>query len=181
MDLAYRFYQTQKGRGLLNIRSLKHAVKIYQGEFLDRFSCGKGYLFEEWSSLMREKYNLQAIKALAYLSNYYEQREEYHLAIETTRRIIEIAPWDEAARSQMMRIYGITGQWNAAQSQFMVMQTYLKEEFNTKPSPELAKLNHQIQQTAAGKTTIQPLFSQNPFHVPKSTTIFIGRFNDIDH
>ncbi len=177
---AYRFYQSQEGRGLINYRWLRRAVDLQPAQFLAQFSLGKSTLFEEWVLLMREKFNLQLIKALADLSDYYERRAEYHLALKTTNQLVELAPWDEVARGKLMNLYGVTQQWHAAASQYAALCAYLSDQFDIEPSAEVIRLHRQIQQAAVDKTSIQPRYVPLSNTLPEEMIPFIGRENELD-
>lgn len=177
---AYRYYQRQIGFGLLNIRCLQKALDLYQGQFLVQFYLSKCSLFEEWSLLKREEYNLQAIKALALLAEYHERRAEYHLAIQAASRIIELAPWDETARCQVIRLLGIDRQWSAAKSQFFALKKYLAESLYVAPSAETMKLYDQICKAAAGDLPIPSCFPPEKHYFPEISSPFVGREIELD-
>ena len=180
LDCTYQHYQSQIGRGLINIRYLKRIIDLYQGQFLNQFFLNKCALFEEWVFLQQEKYNLQAIKSLAFLAEYHERRAEYNLAIQTAMRIVEISPWDEIARMQVIRLLGVVQQWNAAQGHFFALKKYLSEELDVAPSAEVTALYNQIRAAAAGKYVIEPRFKAENYHLPDATTSFVGRETEMD-
>ena len=180
LDAAFRCYQRQKGSGWLNIRHLQQAMALYTGPFLSQFHLSKSALFEEWALLTREKFNLQAIQALAMLSEYHERRGEYHPAIQYAMRITEFSPWDENARAQVIRLLGMDGQWNAAQSQFFALQNYLSQELGVSPSTELTALQAEIASAAASRHALPSRFPPARLHLPESSTSFVGREAELD-
>ena len=180
LSQAYRHYQRQIGHGLYNIRSLQKAIQIYQGQFLSSFRANKCALFEEWLILKQEDYNFQAIKALALLAEYHEKRGEYYQAIQSAMRIVEIVPWDETARAQVIRLLGINKQWSAAKSQFFALKSYLSEQLDTSPSSDVLHLYGQICEAAAGKLSIQPGYPPARFHLPDVSSTLIGREVEMD-
>ena len=173
-------YQVSNGSGLFHIRYLKKALSLFEGEFLSRFSIHKSVLFEEWTLIHREELNLQAIRALNLLSVYHEKRGEYNLAIAYISRIIDLCPWDEAARNRMIRLLAADGQWEAAKSQFLVLRRYLKEHLCLEPSEDSLKLFKEINQASSGKIAVKPEIPARFYPVPKSSTIFVGREEEIN-
>ena len=180
LECAYRHYQSQIGRGLLNIRCLQRIMVLYPEQFLNQFFLSKCALFEEWVFLQREKYNLQAIKALAFLGEYHEKRAEYNLALQAVMRIVELSPWDETARTQVIRLLGVEQQWNAAQSQFFALKKYLSEQLDVSPSAEVVSFYDQIRAAAAGKLVITPRFPPEKYYLPDTSSSFVGRVTELD-
>ena len=54
-----------------NIRRLKHALSLYQGNFLDQMILKGSPLFDEWAILQREMLTRQAIEAMCLLIDYH--------------------------------------------------------------------------------------------------------------
>ena len=180
LQTALKTYQAQNGNGLIHIRYLKKAITLFQGEFLSHFSIHKSILFEEWAILNREEKNLKAIRALTLLSIYHEKRAEYHQAVEYVSMIIELCPWDETARTRMIRLLGMDGQWAAAKSHFMVLKRYMKEQLSVEPSEDSKVLYEQINQASTGKTIIKPEYPARDYFIPKNPTSFVGREDDLN-
>ncbi len=180
LSCAYRHYQRRIGRGSFNVRYLQKALKVYRGQFLHSFQLSKCALFEEWVLLQREDYNLQAIRALTLLAEYHERRDEYHLAIQSAIRVVEISPWDETARAQVIRLLGINQQWSAAKSQFFALKKYLSEQLSVSPAAEVITLYEQICKGAAGKAAVLPGFPPEKYNLPDTASSFIGREAELD-
>jgi len=180
LSQAYLHYQRQIGHGLYNIRSLQKAIRIYQGQFLSSFRANKCALFEEWLILKQEDYNFQAIKALALLAEYHEKRGEYYQAIQSALRVVEIAPWDETSRLQVIRLLGINKQWSAAKSQFFALKSYLSEQLAISPSNQTLFLYEKICEAAAGNLSIPPGYPPARFHLPEISSTLIGREVEMD-
>lgn len=177
---AYQQVEWKNGHGLINIRWLFKAAGLFGGQFLRDFYLSRSALFEEWASLTRENIALQAIRALTLIADYHEKRGEYHLAIQSSMRIVELSPWDESARIRVIRMLGVEGQWSAAQSQFYALQSFLKEQLGVAPSADVIALMEQIRSASAGKDVIYPHYPPIRQHLPKTISSFIGRKAELD-
>jgi predicted ATPase/DNA-binding SARP family transcriptional activator/Tfp pilus assembly protein PilF len=180
LDKAYRFYRSQKGQGFFHFGYLKRAVAVYEGQFLEQIFLNKCDLFQEWSLLMREKYNMQAIKAFSLLAGYHERRCEYQLALQAALRIVALAPWDETAHAQVIYLLGLDNQWSAAQCQFLAHKKYLAEQLGVEPSKDVMQLFQQVREAASGNSTLDPRLPAYPYILPDSFSAFIGRENELD-
>lgn len=175
LGYAYKSFQCQKGNGLLNIRWLKKAAEVFKGQLLENFFLSKSALFEEWASITRENFNLQAIRAFEQIAEYHESRGEYQLGLQANLRIVDIFPWDEAARVRIIRLLAIEKQWSAAQRHFIALQSFLKEQLGVLPSEEVLQLMEQIRTAAVGKNSISPRIPLAKYYLPESNSAFIGR------
>lgn len=180
LDQAFRHFQKHNGRGWLNIRSLKKAMAIYQEPFLEQMSLRGSPLFDEWASLNREAFNRQAVEGLALLSEYYERRGEYASARQALLRLVELAPWEESAQAQVMRLYALDQQWSAAQNQYRILRRNLDEHLGVEPTRETAELFETIRSAAANHQSFSPRFPVWPVQLPVSQTPFVGREKELD-
>ena len=165
----------RRGGGRLNVRTLQRAAALYHGPFLDQLFISGGPLFEDWVTLQREALSRQAVEALALLANYYERRGEYTPARQLLARLLEIAPWDENAHRERMRLLALDGQWSAAQNQYVICRRYLQNELGVTPSPETAALFETIRLGEAGKNHLSPTLPPARHNLPASPTPFVGR------
>jgi predicted ATPase/DNA-binding SARP family transcriptional activator/Tfp pilus assembly protein PilF len=180
LSSAYQYYQLQLGQGVIHVRWLKKALEIFRGQFLDHYSLQKSPLFDEWVILVREDYNLWAIRALTFLAEYHEKRAEYHLAVEDALRIVDLSPWDETARGKVLRLLGVTQQWSAAEQQYAALQKYLIEQLDVTPSEDIVSLYHEIRAAAAGNHPLLPAHPRTKYHIPLPLSPFIGRESELD-
>jgi predicted ATPase/DNA-binding SARP family transcriptional activator len=180
LDRAYKHHQRRNGHGWLNPRALKQALSMFQGLFLDKFFLNGSPLFDEWAALKREEFNAKALQALEWLSEYHDRRREYTQARQIASRIIELAPWEESARAHLMRLLALDGQWSAAQNQYMQLRRSLNEQLGVGPTPQTTALFEEIRQAATGHGSISPRFSPSPTNLPETSSVFIGRNNDLD-
>jgi predicted ATPase/DNA-binding SARP family transcriptional activator len=177
---AYRHFQLRNGQGWLNIRLLRQALQVYQGHFLDLFYLSGSDLFLEWVSLNREDYDRRAVEALALLSDYYERRGEYAQARQAVARIIKLAPWEETAQAQMMRLLAMDQQWSSAQNQFALLRRFLHENLGVEPSQSTLSLFNQIRSAAAENIAFPPRLLRSQHNLPVSPTPFIGRAAELN-
>ncbi len=127
-----------------DVRHLEQAVKLYRGHFLEGFSVGDSPAFEEWALLKRERLHRTAIEALQRLADAYEQRGEYRRALRYAWRQVELDPWRERARRQLMRLLALSGERGAALAQYETCSRVLDEELGVEPAEETNKLYEQI-------------------------------------
>lgn len=177
---ALAYYQSNNGNGLFHVRALQKTMSMFEGEFLARFSVSKSVLFEEWLILRREEYNLLAIRGYNLLSIYHEKRGETHLAIEYGSKIVELCPWDEAARSCLIRLLAVNQQWSAAKKHFIDLKRYLDEELGVSPQQDTLDLYQQICLASEGKASISSEFKTLTDQLPVILTTFVGRENELD-
>jgi predicted ATPase len=111
---------------------------------LEGFSVGDSPAFEEWALLTRERLARLMSSALHRLAAAYEQRGEYETAQSHAQRHVELEPWDEKARRQLMRVLALDGQRSAALVQYESCRRRLAEELDVEPAPETLELYEQI-------------------------------------
>lgn len=126
------------------IEQLQQAVSLYRGNFLEGFSVSDSAGFEEWALLARERLARQMSSTLHRIAAIYEQRGEYDQAQFWAWRQIELEPWDEAARQQLMRTMALSGQRSAALAQYETCRRVLAEELGVEPAAETTRLYEQI-------------------------------------
>ncbi len=179
LDTAFQYHLSQDGRGRVNIRLLRQAAALYRGAFLDQLFITGGSLFEDWVTLQREALSHKAIEALAMLAEYHERRGEYALARQQFARLLEIAPWDENAHREQMRLLALDGQWSAAQSQYVACRRYLRDDLGVEPSPETNRLFELIRRGEKPQAGLTPSVPPAPNNLPVSLTPFVGRETEL--
>jgi DNA-binding SARP family transcriptional activator/predicted ATPase len=123
---------------------LEQAAAAYRGPFLEGFSLSDSAGFEEWVLLIRERLARQAMTALQQLAATHEQRGDFEQAQRCAWRQIELEPWDEAARQQLMRALALNGERSAALAQYDTCRRLLAVELGVEPAPETTRLYEQI-------------------------------------
>ncbi|MFL7792716.1 MAG: BTAD domain-containing putative transcriptional regulator, partial [Anaerolineae bacterium] len=146
---------------------LEQAVALYQGEFLEGFLGSDSVAFEEWMLLKQEQFGRQARSALYQLAAMYERRGEYGRALPHIWRQVELDPWQEEARRQLMRVLALSGQRVGALAQYDVYQKALAEELGVEPTRATTELYGRIR---AGEFDSMQVESQPAIPVGVSAT-----------
>ncbi len=175
IQAALQIPQYPDGHGRVNVRLLQQAAGLYRGAFLDQLVITGGPLFNDWATLQREELAQKAIEIFAVLADYFERRGEYPQARQQFARLLEIAPWDENAHREQMRLLALDGQWSAAHAQFIACRRYLRDELGVEPSAETAQLAELIRRGAKNRPRLAPSIPPAPHNLPVSSTLFVGR------
>jgi predicted ATPase/DNA-binding SARP family transcriptional activator/Tfp pilus assembly protein PilF len=180
LTTAFQHYQRRDQGGWLNIRRLSAALLLRHGPFLDHFFLKGSPLFDEWLTLIREEIDQRAVEGLSLLSEIHERRGEYTLARQTAQRIIEIAPWDEAAHEQLMRLFALDRQWGAVLNQYQSLRRILQENLGIEPARETNQLFERIRARQDHLTESLLRFPPDRSNLPVSPTPFLGRETELD-
>lgn len=159
----------------VNARLLRQACALYRGAFLDQLIVAGGPLFNDWAMLQRETLARKAVEALSALADYHERRGEYGQGRSQLARLLEIAPWDENAHCEQMRLLALDGQWSAAQAQFIACRRYLRDELGVSPSPETVQLFEIVRRGETNRPRLVPSLPPTPHTLPVPPTPFVGR------
>ena len=100
--------------------------------------------FAEWALLKREPLRAQAMLMLHQLTNYHLQRRRYAIAEQYARQQLTLAPWEEMAHRQLMRVLALTDRRAAALAQYATCQRILQDELGVEPETETLALYQQI-------------------------------------
>jgi DNA-binding SARP family transcriptional activator/tetratricopeptide (TPR) repeat protein len=138
--------QSPTATNLEVIERLQNAVTLYVGDFLEGFSLKDSSLFEEWILIQREHYRKAAVQALAALASFYENYDDWGLALIYARRQVELEPLDETAHCQIMRLLALSGQRSAALRQFETCRHILFDELQVEPARETLRLYESIKE-----------------------------------
>ncbi len=117
------------------VDSLKAALDLFRGPFLDGLSCNSP-TFEEWVLSWRERMAREQRETLSCLSLAYAQRGEHEQSIQSARRLLELEPWDEAAHRLVMQGLAKNSQRGAALAQYETCKRVLREALGVEPSAE---------------------------------------------
>ena len=154
-------------------RVLEEAVELYRGEFLEGFSLPDSAAFEEWALLTREQLRRLVTEALEQMVDRYELAGEYEAALPHARRQVELDPWRERARRQLMRLLASSGQRGAALAQYEACRELLDQELGVEPAPETTALYNRIR---TGEILAPADATGLPSHnLPPQSTPFVGR------
>ncbi len=137
------FTRLIKPRKLLDeaaITGWEGAVQLYRGEFMEGFSLPDSPAFDEWMLLNREQLGRQMVETLEHLGECLEERGVYQRGLAHIRRAAEIDPLRESAQRGLMRLLALSGQREAALSQYDACSRVLAAELGVEPSAETSEL-----------------------------------------
>jgi DNA-binding SARP family transcriptional activator len=142
---------------------LEQAVRIYRGPLLEDLSLKDSAQFQNWLLARREQLRRMALSGLSRLAKIFEQSGDYERALHHARRYVEIDPWDERARRQLMRLLVFTGQRNAALAEYESWVHALEDELGVEPEPDTLKLCQYIRESLLANSSADhqlPAFMQ---------------------
>jgi len=120
--------------------SLKQALQLYRGPFLDGFSLPDGPEFETWVVHIREWLQRLAGGSLQELADRHENRHQYGPALNYARRLLELDPWRESVWQQTMRLLALDGRRDAALMQYEEYRQALSRELEAEPCQDTQEL-----------------------------------------
>ena len=175
LDEALRHLSDRPCAGRPVLPLLHSALALCHGPFLEHFTLDDSSDFDEWAFMQRESSNQRAVQALALLVDYHERRHEFELARRAAERLVELAPWDETAHNQVIRLLAQDGQWSAAQARYAMLRRYLADQMGLEPSAETAALFEQVRQAAAARRPLPPAGLPPSHNLRLPNTPFLGR------
>ncbi len=125
-------------------QALEQALGLYRGAFLEDLSLPDSALFEEWRILEREQVQRQVLDLLSRLVAGYERRGEYERALAHAWGKVDLEPWDETARRQVMRLLARSGRRAEALAQYETCRAVLAKELGVEPETETTGLAQRI-------------------------------------
>lgn len=179
IEKGFTHLRNRKMNGRPNIPVLRAGISLFQDIFLAQFNLDNSNAFDEWLFMQREIYNQQAIRALATLAEYHERREEFGLARRYAEQLSGLAPWDESAHLQVIRLLALDGEWNLAQARYQTFQSYFIKQIAMEPTAEARAVFEQIRSCAAEKQKFVSAYPRALHNIPRSGSPFFGRHNEI--
>lgn len=156
---------------------LHELVSLYQGEFLAGSEIDDAPLFEEWLIGERERLQQLALRALYHLAVHYTDTGAYAAGIAAAERLLALAPWQEEAHRQLMRLLALDGRRSAALAQYEACGQLLAAELGIAPTAETTALCEQIRRGEISPPTAPP---RRPDHnLPVQMTPFFGREEEL--
>lgn len=131
-------------RNLFDAQLMEEAAALYRGDLLDGLVVRDALSFDEWALWQRERLRQMALQGLHRLSVHHVERGNYQAALNATRRLLELEPWQEEGHRQMMLLLALTGNRSAALAQYETCRRILAAELNTQPLPETNALLERI-------------------------------------
>lgn len=124
---------------------LEQALRLYRGPLLPGF-------YEDWALDERERLQRRFGGALRDLAAALEETGDLRRAIEIAHRVVSADPFVEESQMNLVRLYAMAGQINAATRQFREMERLLRREMNAQPSARArAELDDLLKRAAAGE------------------------------
>ena len=152
---------------------LSEAVALYSQGFMVGFSLADSPEFEEWLLLERERLRRLVTEALLQLSGCHKERGEYEIALQCTRRLLELDPLSEVGHRQVMLLLSRSGQRAAALAQYEACRSALEEELGVEPEAQTTEVYEQIlggEFSGPDENVTRP-----PHNLPPQLTPFVGR------
>lgn len=152
VEILSRIHDLEKTT-LDNINRFDDVLDLYKGEFLAGFNLPDSLHFDDWVMLKREQYARKMIAILQQASNYYEKQQLFEFALPFAWRHVELKPWQEKARRQLMRLLLHSGRRDEALQQYHDLKSALRSDLNINPG---AKTRQLYQNILEGKEEIRP-------------------------
>lgn len=140
-----------EGNGTLNGESVRQAVAMYRGPFLEGFFLADSQPFEEWALVQRERLHRLALERMHQLAETHASRGEVEQALHYAWRQLELDPWLEEAHVQVMRCLALAGRRSEALAQYGACGRLLARELAVEPSPATTSLYELIRDGGTGK------------------------------
>ncbi|MCB0222311.1 MAG: NACHT domain-containing protein [Anaerolineae bacterium] len=147
------------------------AIELYRGDFLQGFTVRNASDFEMWQISQRERFHQMALRALGIVSKQRMERGEFAAAIDYTRWLLALEPWQEEAHRQLMQLLVKSDQRSAALAQYDTCRRILAEELGVNPSDETQTLYERLRTAPASP----------PHNLPAQATPFVGREQELAH
>ncbi|MCB9102335.1 MAG: AAA family ATPase [Anaerolineales bacterium] len=140
---------------------LQRAADLYQGDFLAGFELVEAPLFDDWLQVQRTTFHDKAIEVLTRLGTYYAAHHQLAKAMDATKHLLTLEPWQESAHRQMMQLLALNGRRDAALMHYQECKQILAAELGMEPEPETRLLverirTGQFEQASAPATTPLP-------------------------
>jgi DNA-binding SARP family transcriptional activator len=116
---------------------LESAVELYAGDLLEG-------IYEECYLYERERLRLAYLNVLGKLLEYHACHSNFESGITCGKRILSLDKTREKIHRQMMCLYCLAGERNAALAQYNKCKQILREELDIEPMAETRQLNKMI-------------------------------------
>jgi DNA-binding SARP family transcriptional activator len=120
-----------------HISQLESAVALYTGDLLEG-------VFEDWCLSERERLRLLALNALFKLMQYHGQAGNFEKGLAYGQQILHFDNTRENVHRQMMRLFWLAGDRNAAIAQYQRCCQILRDELGVKPMKQTSLLYEKL-------------------------------------
>jgi len=124
---------------------IKQALQMVRGEFLEGFGSQDSLEFDEWLTQKRAEFHRMMVSGLSTLADYYETRGDYQQSLDAVYRLVDVEPWQEKGRRQLMRLLTFSGERGAALLHYEKYRADLKKELGVEPAEETSNLYQLLQ------------------------------------
>lgn len=121
--------------------SLGAAADLYRGDLLEGDDC-------PWADAMRAQFRNTFLDTLSRLSKLEEKEGRENQAVEPLRRALEVEPYAEELRKQLMKLYAKLGRPSLVRQQYEQMVEILESELDVEPDQETVDLYHELMKRA---------------------------------
>ncbi|HEU4322060.1 MAG TPA: AAA family ATPase [Roseiflexaceae bacterium] len=137
-------------------QALQTALDLYRGDFLEGFSLRDAPDFEEWALLQREQMRQIALQALHTLAAGAAERGAYSAGIAFANRLLALDPWREETHRQLMLLLALSGQREAALTQYEACHRVLRVELGVAPLEATTALYERIRAGLLHRPAVAP-------------------------
>jgi DNA-binding SARP family transcriptional activator len=132
-------YQDLPGHALSpeQARHLEEAVALYTDDLL----VG---VYDDWCLYERERLSLLRLRALSKLMAFHENNETYERGLSDGEQLLSRDDTREKVHLQMMRLYWLSGDRNAALAQYKRCAQILRDQFGIAPMKETVNVYQQM-------------------------------------
>src|SRR5215211_1690851 len=135
--IAFERNIQQDESAALEIESLRAAIGLYRGDFLEE--C-----YDDWALYERERLREQYLSAIGRLLRYDQERGAYDLALQSELRLVRADPLREEAHRALMQLYHLLGRTDDAVRAYEQCRAVLAEELGIEPEPETLSLYEEL-------------------------------------
>ncbi|MFN8485234.1 MAG: BTAD domain-containing putative transcriptional regulator [Anaerolineae bacterium] len=173
--------------------TLRSAVDLYRGPFLDGFALPDAAEFESWMEEERRTWERRVLDTLAALIEVYSAERDYTAAIAFAERYLQHDELAEDIHRRLIALYAALGDRTAALRQFERCAVALERELGVSPLPETRAVFEAVREGAidlpglggaafpATVVVAQPAPAEppRPAALPTPTSPLVGRTTEI--
>jgi len=141
-------------------RQYPDAIELYRGELLPGFFLSEAPGFDGWLESTRTRLREAASNAALALANQHEAAGDLASAIQSARRAVDLAPFDEASFRRLLALLDRTGDRAGAVHAYARFADALGRELEVAPAPETRALIEAIRARTPGAIRTDSLPSQ---------------------
>jgi DNA-binding SARP family transcriptional activator/lipopolysaccharide biosynthesis regulator YciM len=145
---------------------LANAAGLYRDTFLAGFSLRDSTGFDDWQFFESETLRRELGSVLERLVQGYTDQGNFETAIDYAQRWLSLDALHEPAHRQLMQLYALSGQRNAALRQYQECVRILDKELGVLPLEETSLLFREIKEQAGTWQAISTL--KKPSHFPQA-------------